>query len=484
MKRVPRFLGVALILALLNVGYINVTLASRASSRQVLAASAVSTSALKSYREPIPVPSPPPHATKAEIKQDLDDTKGDLQTIIGTDPNGFAAQLLSGAGLDPIEDIDQAKTDIDDMSDTDFDNAHSHFDKLHKKFQKRHHNTAAILGNPTLMAMLHRPSPLKFRVVTGNSESTSPPSEKADATETKTNRPFSPSKSRSASGRFSKDLANLKLVITPEITNSCNPANGIPGGINDLILVKAVTLATETVKEAIPDDTAQLVPHSIAVVAWAAAKTAEFVLDALHQTYMECNAVKAGEKTDTALTDIKSSVSSISSNVSSINSNVNSVKTTVGGINTTVNTVNSKVDTVNTTVNNVNTTVNNIDNSVNNITNKLTTINTTVNTTSNNVNTANTNITALSDLSLRLMIEADLAAPDNATPLALFETPSVKGGYLELVRTYVAATIANLAGSSTAQANSFLAQGDAYKAAGNYKAAYAAYRKAYKSASS
>ena len=80
------------------------------------------------------------------------------------------------------------------------------------------------------------------------------------------------------------------------------------------------------------------------------------------------------------------------------------------------------------------------------------------------------------------MIEADLAAPDNATPVAIFETPATKQGYLDLVRSYVAMTIVNLAGNSTAQANSFLAQGDAYKAAGNYKAAYAAYRRAYKSA--
>jgi len=233
-------------------------------------------------------------------------------------------------------------------------------------------------------------------------------------------------------------------------------------------------MGTEIIKEGIPDDT-MVVPHLVAVVAWGAAKTAEFILDTLHQIYADCSAVKAGHDTEQALTNLSSSLSNVGSNVSTIKSDVTNIKTTVGNTNTTINNVSGKVDTVNTTVNNVNTTVNNIGTQIN-------AINSTVNTTSTNVNQANTNITLLSDLSLRLMIEADLAAPDNATPVAIFETPAAKQGYLDLVRTIVATTIANLAGSSAAQANSFLAQGDAYKAAGNYKAAYAAYRKAYKSA--
>ena len=474
MKQVPRFLGVALILALLNTGYISMARATRAPADKVLTAPVVSTAALKSYREPIPVPSPPPHATKADIKQDLDDTKSDLQAVIGTDPNGFAATLLNSAGVDPVEDIDEAKTDLDNMSDTDFDNAHGHFDKLHKKFQKRHHNTAALLSNPTLMAMLHRPSPVKFRVVTGNSEDTA----------TQTNRPVSLSRAGSASGKYSKDLSTLRVVLMPELTSTCQKGAGVPTDpVNLLTIAKALTMGTDIIKEAIPPDTF-VVPHSIAVVAWGAARTSEFVLDTLHTVYVECKAVQDNASNDSTLNSIQNSVTNtptIHTNVGIIKGDVTTIKTTTGNTNTTVNNTSTKVDNVNTTVNNVNTTVNNIDNSVTNINNKLTTINTTVNTTSNNVNTANTNITALSDLSLRLMIEADLAAADNSTPVAIFLTPGAKGGYLELVRTIVAATIANLAASSS-QANSFLAQGDAYKAAGNYKAAYAAYRKAYKSA--
>lgn len=92
------------------------------------------------------------------------------------------------------------------------------------------------------------------------------------------------------------------------------------------------------------------------------------------------------------------------------------------------------------------------------------------------------NANANKDEILRLHIHADLASVDNATPVAVFMLPAVKGGYNELVRTIVVDAITNLAGSSTAQANAFLAQADALKAAGDYKKAYAYYRKAYKSA--
>jgi hypothetical protein len=92
------------------------------------------------------------------------------------------------------------------------------------------------------------------------------------------------------------------------------------------------------------------------------------------------------------------------------------------------------------------------------------------------------NANANKDELLRLHIAADLAAVDNATPVAVFMLPAVKGGYIELVRTIVIDAITNLAGSSTEQANAFLAQADAYKAAGNFKKAYAFYRKAYKAA--
>ena len=103
----------------------------------------------------------------------------------------------------------------------------------------------------------------------------------------------------------------------------------------------------------------------------------------------------------------------------------------------------------------------------------------------------NANAAMLSNLLLRLQIEADLATADSASPVALFVTPDTtcgaaaplnQCGLLGLVRQIVVQTIANLAGSNASQANAFLAKGDLYRNAGNYSAAYQQYRQAYKTA--
>jgi hypothetical protein len=103
----------------------------------------------------------------------------------------------------------------------------------------------------------------------------------------------------------------------------------------------------------------------------------------------------------------------------------------------------------------------------------------------------NANAATLSNLLLRLQIEADLAAADSATPVALFVTPATscglsaplnQCGLLGLVRQIVVQTISNLNGSNTSQANSSLAKGDQYRNAGQYAAAYQQYRLAYKTA--
>jgi hypothetical protein len=116
--------------------------------------------------------------------------------------------------------------------------------------------------------------------------------------------------------------------------------------------------------------------------------------------------------------------------------------------------------------------------------------------------TAKDNKEESNNLLLRTQIEADLSSTDGSTFVALYETPSnvclpslnnkglpqigelsnpVQCGLLDLVRSIVRDTIANVNNSSTAQ--SFFATGDAQRAAGNYKAAYSWYRKAYKAAS-
>jgi hypothetical protein len=100
------------------------------------------------------------------------------------------------------------------------------------------------------------------------------------------------------------------------------------------------------------------------------------------------------------------------------------------------------------------------------------------------LNNANANKNELRDLILRTQIEQDLSMADNAAVVAIFETPTANGGYLDLVTTIVTDTIAKIqaSGGSTSNAQQFLNTANAAKAAGDFKAAYASYRKAYKAA--
>jgi hypothetical protein len=94
------------------------------------------------------------------------------------------------------------------------------------------------------------------------------------------------------------------------------------------------------------------------------------------------------------------------------------------------------------------------------------------------------NDNANKDLLLRVHIEEDLAQSDSATPVAWFLTPAAHGGHLNLVKTIVTETLANIvaAGGSIGNAQSFLDQANADLAAGRFKEAYNNYRKAYKAA--
>ena len=190
-------------------------------------------------------------------------------------------------------------------------------------------------------------------------------------------------------------------------------------------------------------------------------------------------------------TDIENSV---------VNDNANT--TTITGALTTAS--NNIVNNDNTNKNTIVTAISNsqgaiVDNANGNTTTLTTAISTTqtaiINNDNSNKNTIvandNANALMLSNLLMRLQIEADLAAADNATPVALFVTPDTscgssaplnQCGLLGLVRQIVVQTISNLAGSNASQANSFLAKGDQYRNAGNYAAAYQNYRAAYKTA--
>jgi len=192
-------------------------------------------------------------------------------------------------------------------------------------------------------------------------------------------------------------------------------------------------------------------------------------------------------------TDIESSVANDNSNKTAIINNDNTNTTSITGAVTTATSTITANDNTNKTaiITNDNTnTANIIANSnankgdvIINANTNTTTITTAIsNAQTTIVNNANANATMLRDLILRTQIEADLASTDGSAFVALYLTPGAKGGYLELVRSIVVQTIANIGGANTAQANALLAKGDAYKTAGDYRSAYSFYRQAYKKA--
>lgn len=510
MKGIPRILATILILALANLSSINLALANPTREPKVPPTKPNPNVAHKSYSGPDDDPCLP-HATKACIQQDLDDVATELHDLLGDDPNGFGNKLLRDAGLDPFEDIEDSKTDIDNLPDEDFTKHAGHFDKLHKKAQKRKNNMNALLSNKNLLALIQRPSPLNFRVVAGSANVLGTKERVVFSTAKDSARAFPSMKKGSSEGTYSKGLANLSIVVMPELTHTCSPGNGLPGGVNDLILGKAITLAAEVIKEAIPSDTPAVAPHGVAVAVWAGAKAAEFILDGLHAVYMECNAAQREHQVDLDIGSIKTTVGGINTTVGGINTHTTSIKNDIVNNNNdnkddivqnddtnkdailtkidssgdkTTDVVNQTSTTINNNISSVNTTINNTKNELNtNITNTKNELNTTINDNRTLIiNNANSNTLQLTNFSLRLMIEADLATPDSSTPLGIFETPASKGGYIEIARMIVFETIRNLTGATVAQANAILASADSLLAAGKYKAAYAALRKAYKSA--
>lgn len=251
-------------------------------------------------------------------------------------------------------------------------------------------------------------------------------------------------------GRFTADAAT---------TDSCEDA--LKAGITntDIAIAKAVLIAAQAAADVIPP-----VLNAVAVAAVAVADGAVLSLETLKATKDDCEGNAFQEAITTQLTN---SVANDNANTTTIMTAISNAQTAI------VNNDNSnKTAIINNDNSNRDTIVNNDNANTLKITNAVEAAKTTI------IVNANAN----KDELIRLHIAADLASTDGSTFVAAFMLPASEGGYLELVRSIVAQTIAKLAGSKTAQANAFLQKGDAFRAAGDYKAAYAEYRKAYKTA--
>jgi hypothetical protein len=291
--------------------------------------------------------------------------------------------------------------------------------------------------------------------------------------------------------------------ITPNviIPDACPDISAVPSYTDIAILRGAIVLA-EGIMEALPTDLLSIIGRLPAIVAFSGAQGGLIAVETLRGQYEFCISPTT-EDVQNIVTEAKDEIlANADANRTTITTAVSNAQTTIvnndnTNKNTIINNDNTNKDTIVTNDNNNKTTIVNNDNA-----NTLTLTNLINATRVEILNTVKDSKEESNNLLLRTQIEADLASTDGSTFVALYETPSnvclpslnqrglpqigalsnpVQCGLLDLVRSIVRDTIANVNTSSTAA--SFFAQGDTQRAAGQYKAAYTSYRKAYKAAS-
>lgn len=277
-------------------------------------------------------------------------------------------------------------------------------------------------------------------------------------------------------------------VITPDI---CPDISATPS-FADIAITKGFEIAADAIMEALPTDFLSILAREISVAIRAGLKGAVLATETLRSQYDACQ----GDQFEAAIQNqITTSTSSIISNDNSNTTNiVNNDNTNATNI---INNDNTNKDTIVANDNANTTTIVNNDNA-----NTLALTNLINATRVEILNTVKDSKEETNNLLLRTQIEADLSSTDGSTFVALYQTPSNiclpslnkfglpqigalsspdQCGLLDLVRSIVRDTIANVNTGTTAAA--FFQQADAFKAAGDYKSAYTYYRKAYKAAS-
>lgn len=272
--------------------------------------------------------------------------------------------------------------------------------------------------------------------------------------------------------------------VTTKAATTDNCADGINAGITntDISIAKGVQYAAEGVMEALPTDVLSISARLALVIAYTATQEATLALETLKNIKDDC-------ENKSFQTDITGKVDAVPGLISA------STSTTAGNITTAKTEITENDNTNKTTI------VNNDNANTVTILEKIEAAKTYI------VTDAHANKDEMKNLLLRTQIEADLASTDGSTFVALYQTPSSvcgaslndKGlpqlvtlpgaatvtisqcGLLDLVRSIVRDTIANVGAGTNAQ--SFFATAEAHRTAGRYKQAYASYRMAYKTAS-
>lgn len=276
-------------------------------------------------------------------------------------------------------------------------------------------------------------------------------------------------------------------VITPD---TCPDISSTPS-YTDIAITKGFEIAADLAMELLPTDFVTILAREVFTAARAGLQAGVLAEETLRGLYEFCISPSTQDVIDIVGAAKQEILDNAAANTTTITARVSTAETNI------VLNDNTNKDTI---VLNDNTNKDTIVNNDNANTLALTNL---INATRIEIlKNAKDNKEESNNLLLRTQIEADLSSTDGSTFVALYETPGnvclpslnnkglpqigelsnpVQCGLLDLVRSIVRDTIANVNDSSNAQ--SFFATGDAQRAAGNYKAAYTSYRKAYKAAS-
>jgi len=278
--------------------------------------------------------------------------------------------------------------------------------------------------------------------------------------------------------------AKIEGTVSVNAGTTDNCTDGINAGITntDISIAKGVQFVAEGVMEALPTDVLSILAREALVIAYTVTQEATLALETLKGIKDDC---RDDSFQDAITADVDAIPGLISSSTSTTATNITTAKTAIianddANKTTIVNNDNANTVTILTAVEAAKTYI---------------------------VTDARANKDEVKNLLLRTQIEADLASTDGSTFVALYGTPSNvcltslndKGlpqsvslpgfptitipqcGLLDLVRSIVRDTIANVGAGTNAQ--SFFASAEAQRTAGKYKAAYSLYRQAYKAAS-
>ncbi|HXG93320.1 MAG TPA: hypothetical protein VNN73_13310 [Blastocatellia bacterium] len=376
-----------------------------------------------------------------EFRRELDSFYADLQASMSILlESEFARELIKRAGLDPLNEIAEARKKIPDLTSQNLQLLKTAFakDPYWREIPERITNLLSPITREGLRRM--RASSSDEKVFSFSAVTPSPVLELPG-------------------GGIHDNCKDAKLSDgSPRVSNS------------DISVAEAAVIAAEGVMEALPQDALTIEAHAIAAGVLAGAKAAALVLETFKNISDDCSD-----------TDFQNYVTAnLDEQVSTRSS-----QTSVNSLQATANTLLNKVDLVNMKLDDrldVKVSTRASQDSVNNVQQSVNLANSKLDMANAKLDQLIASLAAFQAQNLRLQIEANMSNGTNDAAVGSFALPAAQGGFLELARSILVETIqkTQATGQGISNAQTYLVQGDQHRAAGRFREAYDSYRQAYR----